>query len=62
MLAFVLKAADAPAAGFEVVGLPVDYRSSGMRSFYVDETAVIRGGDNLGGPSSKPTTRCQRVQ
>jgi type II secretory pathway pseudopilin PulG len=45
--------AEIPASGFEVIGVPVDYRSSGMRSFYVDETAVIRGGDNLGGPSSK---------
>jgi type II secretory pathway pseudopilin PulG len=40
-------------AGFAVVGVPVDYRSSGMRSFYIDETAVIRGGDNHGGPSSR---------
>ena len=39
--------------GFEVLGVPVDYRSSGMRSFYVDESGVIRGGDNFGGPSSK---------
>lgn len=38
---------------FEVNAVPVSYRSSGMRSFYMDETAVIRAGDNYGGPSSK---------
>jgi type II secretory pathway pseudopilin PulG len=38
--------------GFAVVGVPVDYRSSGRRSFYIDETAVLRGGDNHGGPST----------
>ena len=39
--------------GFEVTGVPTTYRSSGLRSFYVDETLVIRGGDNSGGPSTK---------
>jgi type IV pilus assembly protein PilA len=39
-------------AGFQVIGVPVDYRSSGRRSFYVDETSVIRAGDNHGGPST----------
>ena len=38
---------------FEVNAMPTAYRSSGMRSFYTDETAVIRAGDNFGGPSSK---------
>jgi type IV pilus assembly protein PilA len=39
--------------GFTVVGVPVTYRSTGTRSFYVDETGVIRGSDNSGGPSTK---------
>jgi type IV pilus assembly protein PilA len=39
--------------GFSVVGVPMTYRSSGTRSFYVDETGVIRAGDNSGGPSTK---------
>lgn len=39
--------------GFEVTGVPVEYRKTGMRSFFVDETFVIRGGDNFGGPSTK---------
>ena len=38
--------------GFQVVGVPLEYRRSGMRSFYVDETSVLRGADNHGGPSS----------
>jgi len=39
--------------GFTVVGVPITYRSTGIRSFFVDETAVIRAGDNSGGPSTK---------
>ena len=38
--------------GFAVSGVPVEYRSSGRRSFYVDETFVIRAADNHGAPSS----------
>lgn len=44
--------ADVRLPGFQVVGVPVEYRSSGKRSFYIDETAVLRGGDNHGGPST----------
>jgi type IV pilus assembly protein PilA len=40
-------------AGFTVVAVPMTYRSTGVRSFYVDESGVIRAGDNSGGPSSK---------
>ena len=39
--------------GFAVVGVPITYRSTGTRSFYVDESAVIRAADNNGGPPSK---------
>jgi len=39
--------------GFTVVGVPVTYRKTGLRSFYIDETGVIRAGDNHGGPSTK---------
>jgi len=38
---------------FEVIGVPVTYGSSGTRSFYLDETFIIRAGDNSGGPSTK---------
>lgn len=39
--------------GFAAVGVPITYRSTGMRSFYIDETSVLRAGDNSGGPSTK---------
>ena len=39
--------------GFAAVGVPETYRNSGIRSFYVDESSVIRAGDNHGGPSTK---------
>ena len=39
--------------GFTVVARPLTYRSDGIRSFYVDETGVIRAGDNSGGPATK---------
>ncbi len=38
---------------FAVTGVPVSYGTSGRRSFYVDETFVIRGGDKHGGPAAK---------
>jgi len=42
--------------GFAVVGVPMTYggvEATGTRSFYVDETGVIRGGDKLGRPATK---------
>ena len=39
--------------GFEVVGVPMTYGNTGIRSFYIDETGVIRAGNNAGKPSSK---------
>ena len=44
---------DEDADGFAVTGVPMDYRSSGRRSFYVDESAIIRAADNHGGPPTK---------
>ena len=38
---------------FEVTGVPETYGKTGIRSFYIDETFVIRGSDNHGGPSTK---------
>jgi len=35
-------------AGFEAIGVPLAYGNTGRRSFYIDETGVIRGGDNRG--------------
>jgi len=48
-----LTTSDLNYPGFEVVGVPMTYGSTGIRSFYIDETGVIRGGDNSGGPSTK---------
>lgn len=39
--------------GFAVVAVPLEYRSSGRRSFYVDQSLVLRAADNHGGPASK---------
>ena len=42
--------------GFAVVGVPMIYdgvSSTGIRSFYVDETGVIRGGNKFGRPATK---------
>lgn len=38
--------------GFAANGVPDDYRKTGIRSFYVDETLVIRASNNLGMPAS----------
>jgi type IV pilus assembly protein PilA len=46
------RSGEMTAVGFAVTGVPLEYRSSGRRSFYVDETSVIRAADNHGGPSS----------
>lgn len=38
--------------GFQLVAVPITYKSSGRRSFFVDESLVIRAADNQGGPST----------
>jgi len=48
-----LTTSDLNYPGFEVVGVPMTYGSTGIRSFYIDETGVIRAGDNSGRPSTK---------
>jgi len=39
--------------GFEVTGVPMTYGNTGIRSFFIDETGVIRARDNSGKPSTK---------
>lgn len=34
--------------GFQAVGVPLTYGNTGVRSFYIDETGVIRGANNRG--------------
>ena len=50
---FSVELTETEAPGFAVVGVPMEYRSSGRRSFYIDESFVIRAADNHGGPSTK---------
>lgn len=38
---------------FEVMAVPTDYPSTGKRSFFIDETGVIRGEDNHGLEASR---------
>jgi type IV pilus assembly protein PilA len=39
--------------GFAITGVPITYPTTGGRSFYVDETLVVRWADNSGGPATK---------
>lgn len=39
--------------GFEVVAIPLNYPSSGRRSFFVDESGVIRAADSQGREATK---------
>ena len=40
------------AHGFEAVATPVEYGKSGKRSFFIDQTGVVRGDDKGGGPAT----------
>jgi type IV pilus assembly protein PilA len=51
--AFTVKLDSENPEGFEVTGVPETYGKTGIRSFYIDETLVMRAGDNYGGPSTK---------
>jgi type IV pilus assembly protein PilA len=44
---------DETTPGFVVVGVPMTYNSTGRRSFYVDESDVVRAADKHGAPASK---------
>ena len=37
---------------FEVTATPVEYGKTGKRSFYIDETGILRGGDHAGGAAT----------
>ena len=38
--------------GFEAVAMPVEYGKSGKRSFFIDQSGVVRGDDKGGGPAT----------
>src|SRR5205085_3293501 len=42
----------ASGTGFEAVATPVEYGKTGKRSFFVDQTGVVRGDDHGGGPAT----------
>jgi len=37
---------------FEATATPVEYGKTGRRSFYIDQTGVLRGDDHAGGPAN----------
>jgi hypothetical protein len=37
---------------FEVIATPVEYGKTGRRSFYMDESGILRGGDHAGGAAT----------
>jgi hypothetical protein len=37
---------------FEVIATPIEYGKTGRRSFYIDESAILRGGDHAGGAAT----------
>ena len=41
--------------GFAAVAVPTEYRSSGRRSFFIDETGVLRGDDSHGNQANRYT-------
>lgn len=46
---------DPRSTGFHAVGVPITYGSSGLRSFYVDDSGVIRGEDSRGAEATELT-------
>ena len=49
---FTIELTNDEVAGFAVIGVPETYGNSGTRSFYVDESLVIRAVDNHGAAPS----------
>lgn len=39
-------------AGYQVTAVPLRYQRTGLRSFFIDETAFIRGADKRGAPAN----------
>jgi hypothetical protein len=38
--------------GFEAVAMPLEYGKTGKRSFFIDQSNMLRGGDHGGGPAT----------
>src|SRR6185503_11794156 len=39
-------------AKFEATATPIEYGKSGKRSFFIDESSVVRAGDRAGAPAT----------
>lgn len=42
----------ASGSGFEATAVPVEYGKTGKRSFFIDDSTILRGGDHGGGPAT----------
>lgn len=42
----------ATASGYTLVAVPVKYGPNGKRSFYMDQTGIVRGDDHMGGAAT----------
>jgi hypothetical protein len=51
----VFKPTRDSAAGFTAVAVPNEYRKNGIRSFFMDETGVLRGEDRQGAEANNST-------
>jgi hypothetical protein len=36
---------------FEATAVPLEYNKTGRLSYFVDQSAIVRGGDHAGGPA-----------
>jgi type IV pilus assembly protein PilA len=48
--------------GFEVVAIPEVYGTTGVRSFYLDETGVLRAANNRGAPATEQDDPMDDIQ
>ena len=46
--------------GFEARATPAEYGKTGKRSFFIDQSGIVRGGDHGGGPASRDDEPVQR--
>lgn len=49
---YVFSVAFGAPGGFELRGSPTAYSVTGRRSFYIDQTGILRGADHQGGPAT----------
>jgi type IV pilus assembly protein PilA len=57
-----LKTGEDGMPGFEVVAVPEVYGTTGLRSFYLDETGVLRAANNRGAPATEEDDPMDDIQ